>query len=48
VRRNDGTGAFGPVEVVQPDPPPGYLTALISSDADGDGDADMLAAFRVD
>ncbi|HLM28503.1 MAG TPA: FG-GAP-like repeat-containing protein [Acidimicrobiales bacterium] len=48
VRRNDGTGAFGPVEVVQPDPPPGDLTALISSDADGDGDVDMLAAFRVD
>jgi large repetitive protein len=47
VRRNDGTGAFGSIEVVQPDPPPGEMTALVPSDADGDGDIDLLAAFRV-
>ncbi|MGH9210065.1 MAG: FG-GAP repeat domain-containing protein [Acidimicrobiales bacterium] len=47
VRRNDGTGAFGPIEAVQPDPPPGSLTALVPSDADGDGDVDLLVALRV-
>jgi hypothetical protein len=46
-RRNDGSGMFGAFEVVQPDALPGELTALVASDADGDADADLLAAFRV-
>jgi hypothetical protein len=45
--RNDGTGSFDEIAVVQPDPPPGELTALVPSDVDGDGDADLLAALRV-
>ena len=47
VRRNDGSGGFGPIEAVLPDPPPGELTDLVAEDADGDGDADLLAAARV-
>jgi hypothetical protein len=46
VRRNDGTGAFGDIEVVGPDPAPGEPTALVVTDADGDGDTDVLAAVR--
>jgi FG-GAP-like repeat len=47
VIRNDGTGTFDSIEVVQPDPPPGGLTALVTADAEGDGDVDLLAALRV-
>lgn len=48
VRRNDGTGAFGGLEVLQPDPTPGDLTSLTTGDADGDGDIDVLVALRID
>jgi hypothetical protein len=47
VRRNDGSGAFGPMEVVQPVPPPGALGDLVVADADGDGDVDLLAAILI-
>ena len=47
VRRNDGTGALGPVEFVQPDALPGRLTSVTHSDVDRDGDADLLASFVV-
>ena len=46
VRRNDGAGTFGPAEALPPDPPPGELSSVVPSDVDGDGDADVLAAFR--
>lgn len=46
VNRNDGSGTFGPPEEVGPTPPPGALTGLVASDADSDGDIDLLGAFR--
>jgi hypothetical protein len=47
VRRNDGTGTFGAVEVVSPDPPPGGVSDMVVSDLDGDGDIDLVAAVLV-
>jgi hypothetical protein len=46
VNRNDGSGTFGPPEVVESTPPPGELSAVVPSDADSDGDIDLLGAFR--
>ena len=46
IRRNDGAGTFGPTEVIQPATPTGELTAIVPSDVDGDGDVDVVAAFR--
>jgi hypothetical protein len=48
VRRNDGSGTFGPAEVVPPVPPPGAVGDLVVADADGDDDVDLLAAVRID
>lgn len=46
VNRNDGSGTFGAPEEVGPTPPPGELTGVVASDADNDGDIDLLGAFR--
>jgi hypothetical protein len=45
LRRNDGTGAFGAIELVGPTPL-GGLSGFGAFDADGDGDVDLVASGR--
>ena len=47
VRRNDGAGNFGPLQLVST-VPPGALRDLVTADADGDGDVDLLAVHQFD
>src|SRR5262249_9599939 len=47
VRRNDGTGAFGPLEADPSQPGPGELDSLVAADVDGDGDVDLLGGIRI-
>jgi hypothetical protein len=48
LRRNDGNGTFGPIELLEPTTPLGTLIRLITSDVDGDGDVDLLSSLTID
>jgi len=39
---NDGSGTFGPHNVIDEPPGPGFPTDLVSADFDGDGDVDLM------
>jgi hypothetical protein len=47
LRRNDGTGAFGAIELVRP-MPLGVVAGFGAFDADGDGDVDLVASGGFD